>query len=178
MLAAQKANHTLGSIKRSMTSRLREMILPLYSALVRPHLEYCVQFWTPQFKIDRDLLGVQQKATKLIKGLEHLPYEERLSNLGLFSLRERRLRGDLINVYKHLMGGGRQMDEARLLTLCSDKTRSNGLELEHRKFHTLMCKNFMLRMTEHWKRLSGEIMESSSMEIFKTHVHTYLCDLL
>ena len=78
-------------------------------------------------------------------------YEERLSNLGLFSLGKRRLSGNLINVYKYLKGGGRQMDETRLFSVvCSNRTRSDVLKFECRKFHTNMQKNFfMVRVTKH-----------------------------
>ena len=95
------ANKLIGFIGRSFEFRTEEIILNLYNSLVRPHLEYCVQCWSPYYKKDIEKLeGVQRRMKKLIPRLRNKPYEERLSELNLFSLTKRRLRGDLLRFSK------------------------------------------------------------------------------
>ena len=103
-IAASRGNQVLGMIRRNITYKEKSLIVPLYKAIVRPHLEYYIQAWSPYLRKDIMLEKIQRRATKLIPGLRDLSYEEQLKECRLTTLETRRLSGDQIEVFKILKG--------------------------------------------------------------------------
>ncbi|KAK4831464.1 LOW QUALITY PROTEIN: hypothetical protein QYF61_017712 [Mycteria americana] len=177
VLTAQKANRILNCIKRSVASRLREVILPLYSALVRPHLECCIQLWSPQHSKDMDFLErVQRRATKMIRWMEHLSYEERLRELRLFSLQQKRLWGDLIAVFQGLI---RKMGTDFLAGPVAIGQAGNSFKLKEDRLRLdIRKKFFMMRVVKHWNRLPREVVGAPSLETFEVRLDGALSNLV
>jgi len=165
--AAKNVSDNIGCIGQSIASRSRERILTLCSALVRPHLDHCAQFWAPQCEKDVEILeGVQERGTKMIKGLEHLSCEERLGKPGPFSLGNRRLRGNLISLYEYLKGGCEEGGDRLVLVVASDRTRGNRHKLKHRRFHKNMKKHFLVCGWQSTSTGCG----FASLEVLKSHL--------
>ncbi len=128
--STDKANRILGSINRNISFKTKDVILPLYTSLVRPLLDYAVQFWAPHHVKDiAKLEAVQRRVTKIITSLHNKPYEERLARLNLFSFEKRGLRGKIIECFK-ILKGFTNVEASKMFSIDNTpRTRSNGVKL-------------------------------------------------
>jgi len=174
--AAAKAMSVLGMIKRTFNTLNKDMFLTLYSTYIRPHLEYCIQVWAPYFKKDIDVLEkVQRRATKLVRCIKNLSYDQRLEYLGLYSLSRRRQRGDLIETYKIL----RNIEDIdyRKFFIRADTVQLRGHNYKLYKNRSLKrCRTcfFSQRVVNCWNLLPQEVVEASSLEIFKNRLDKFM----
>ena len=172
VIARNKANKILGFISRSVTNRSSEVILRLYLALVRPHLDYAAQFWSPYYRKDIDFLEVvQRRMTKMIQGMRNLPYRERLRRLNLHSLERRRARGDLIEVFKWVKGINKGNCDQVIEFSSQDRTRGNGYKLDKLRFRTDIGRHwFTNRVVNDWNRLSRHVVSAETLGTFKSRL--------
>jgi len=169
VIARNKANKILGFIGRCVTNRSSEVILRLYLALVRPHLDYAAQFWSPYYRKDiQSLEAVQRRMTKMIQGLRNLPYKDRLKRLNLHSLERRRARGDMIEVFKWVKGINKGNIDQVIEFNSQDRTRGNGYKLEKLRFRTDIGRYwFTNRVVNDWNRLDRHVVGAESIGSFK-----------
>ena len=147
---------------------------------MRPHLEYWVQVQDSQYKKDRELLEwVQRRATKMIRGPEHLLYKDRLRELSLFSLEKRRLRSDLIAAFQYLKGTYKQEGSQLFTRADNGRTRGNDFRLEEGGFRLdVRGKFFTERVVRCWNSLSREVVGAAFLEVFKARLDGALGSLV
>ena len=167
----KKGNRMIGMIKKTFTYMNKDMFNSLYKALVRPMLEYCTQIWNPH--LEKDIIAlekVQRRATKIVPQLNKLPYEERLDALKLYPLKDRRMRGDMIAVYK-MMNGLIDVNRDVILPMVNNPkagTRSHNQQLKGKPVKTESRKCFFTqRIVLPWNTLSPDTVNSTSVNMFK-----------
>ena len=173
-----KANKILGLIRRTFQYLDKEMLVNLYKSLIRPHLEYGSNVWSVIWKKEAIAIeNVQRRATKLVKPIAHLTYQQRLKVLGLPSLEYRRLRNDMVETYKILTGVDKA-DKHQLFEL-ENQGRTRGHPLKIRKKH---CRinvrkfSFGLRVVSPWNHLPEEIVLSANVNTFKSRLNKHWKD--
>ena len=174
--SAKKGNQILGLIYRTFECKSKKIILSLYKSLVRPHLDYCIQVWRPYLQKDVDILEkVQKRATRMVEGLKGLSYKERLKRLNLTTLETRRIRADLIEVYKIFHGLEGLKVEDFFEVVQDSNTRGHKFKIYKRAFRTNFGKfSFGNRVTSDWNLLPAETVMAENILKFKNLVDHHL----
>jgi len=120
-----------------------------------------------------------RSTTKTIKGLEHLPYKDRLRELGLSSLEKRRFQADFIAAFQYLKGDCKKAGEGHFTKACSNRARCNGFKLKEGRFRLDIRKKFFTtRVLRHWNRLPREAVDAPSLAVFKARLDEALSNLV
>jgi len=171
--AAAKASAILGMIRRNFKRLDKKNFLTMYKLYVRPHLEYCVQAWSPNLIADKECLEkVQRRATKMVLGLKSLPYEERLDRLGLTTLEQRRRRGDLIETFK-IMKSIEKIDYRNFFQLADSKYELRGHSMKlfvPRCRLNVRSKFFSQRVLSDWNGLPQTVIDADTTNSFKNRL--------
>lgn len=172
----KKANSMVAWVTRSLISRDSEVMLQIYKSMIRPHIEYCVQLWSPlpnhgNWGLIFALEDIQRKYTRLIDGIGLLPYKARLSKLGLTTLLERRARGDLIETFKIINGISDYGQGLFKLSRSGAKLISRPGD-EHKLKHT----SFPRRVINFWNKLPVFVKLSKSVDNFKNNLSKFKRD--
>jgi len=167
-------------VKRIFPKIDKEDFNILYKMYVRPHMEFCVQAWSPSMVKDIQILEkVQQRATKWVTDLQNKSYDERLKVLKLTSLEKRRKRGDLIEIYK-IITGKEDIDSKNLFRIAANDhgLRGHQLRIYKQPCRLNVRKNFFTqRVVNDWNRLTSHIVEASSVNTFKNRLDNFLPDM-
>ena len=173
--AAKRANRALSQLQRTVISRKREILLPLYKAYVRPHLEYAIQAWHPSQVRDKTVLEkVQRRFTRMFPELRGQAYEERLRSLDLFSLERRRIRGDLIETFK-ILKGMTELGQVELFERNRDeRLRGHEYKLIKQRVNTATRANyFSQRVINQWNNLPATVVEAQTLSTFKLRLDAH-----
>ena len=172
LFAASKGNQIIRLIRRTITYKEKQLIVPPYKAIVRPHLEYCIQAWRPYRKKDIDKLErIQRRATKMIPELRDLSCESRLLQCGLTTLETE----DQIEVFK-IVNAYEDVDRNMFFKLKEDsRTRGNKAALVKEQFRLDMRKySFSQRVINEWNKLPNDCVNASSVNMFKNRIDRYM----
>ena len=177
---SKTSNRVLGLIYRTFACKNKNIILKLYKSLVRPHLDYCCQAWRPHLVKDVHLLErVQKRATRMIEGCKGMRYEDRLKELKLTTLETRRIRADLLEVYKivnKLEGVSEEnFFERRQVEGMGSGTRGNSCKFFKKRFRIDTGKYvFGNRVVNEWNQLPNCVIQATSVNAFKGRLDTFL----
>ena len=171
-ICVKKANQKLGLVRRTFEYMEKDMFLLLYKSLIRPTLEYASVVWSPRLKKDIVAIeNIQRRATKLVKELSSLSYDQRLKSLGIPTLIYRRERSDMIQLFKIM----NNLDQADLksISLAKDSvTRGHEHKLvkRHYKYKSYM-NNFTARSVNPWNNLPPKCIRAKDVNNFKSELN-------
>lgn len=177
---AAKAKQVLGCVRHTFKYLTAEVFLLLYKSLLRPHLEYASCVWSPHLKRDADAVErVQRRATKIVEGFSNMSYQERLETLKLPTLKFRRQRTDVIQVYKIV----HSLDKISLDTKCvkcpgkemllsslTKRTRGHSLKLQMQEATGARGRFFATRVIQNWNELSETTVQAHNVNLFKNRL--------